>query len=98
MSLNFNVLTSIRSDQILRQEAGCDHSTTPTKRDERHYYLLDLHRDRLVQACKAFGRESKSLQGEAGLATLERQFQVELTKLAQGNKNSKAVKVKGGTM
>ncbi len=95
MSPIFNVLTSLRSDQILHSEAQDNACTTLANGDGRQYYLLVLHRDRLVQACKAFDRDSKALEGEVGLEKLKQQLQTEVTKFTGSGKQEAPIKVKG---
>lgn len=79
MSPEFNVFTSIRSDQS----------------DKERFYLLPLHRDRLVQACDAFDRDSKAIGGEVGLDRLEQRLQVELIEFTGSDTGEAPVKVSG---
>ena len=77
MSDDFKIITSLRSDRILRENAqNATYATTANDR-ECQFYLLSLHRDRLVEACKVFDRDWKALEGAGGLGNLERQLQAQ---------------------
>ena len=93
MSGDFNVFTSIRSDHILHNEAHSDSRTVANAGGVYPLYLVGFHRDRLVQACKAFGRESKALEGDLGLRNFERQLQAGLSKFLESDKQDGPVKV-----
>ena len=94
MSEEFNILTSLRSDQILLSVSKNEsrREITPIG-DRANFYLLDFHRDRLVQACRAFERESKALTRDAGVDNLERQLHTGLSEFLGGKKQEAPVKV-----
>ncbi len=75
MSDIFDVITSLRSDQILRgSELNAAYASIGSNR-ECQFYLLSLHRDRLVEACEAFGRSCESLRGTIGVVNFKQQLQ-----------------------
>lgn len=75
MSNSFEIITSIRSDLILRgSERNAAYAFTDSD-NGCQFYLLSLHRDRLVEACEAFGRSCEQLEGTVGLLNFKRQLQ-----------------------
>ena len=94
MSHDFAIITSIRWDRMLGGNAQNAAFAATVSDWECQFYMLSLHRDRLVEASKAFGRDWNVLEGGKGLITLEQQLQARLSNFA-GSLNCEApVKVK----
>lgn len=94
MSDSFEIITSIRSDQVLRDsEQNASYDST-THNSVCQFYLLSLHRDRLIEACEAFGRSFKNLKGNAGLVNFKRQLQSQLKTFGGGYDYGEPLKVR----
>ena len=93
MSVDFDIITSIRGDRILHGNA-LNAVFAATAEDRKcQFYLLSLHRDRLVEACKAFNRDWKALEGAVGLINLEQRLQAQLGTFVGSSNEETSVKV-----
>ena len=89
---DFQVITSIRYDINLKTSSqnslfGIDGQSSP-------FYMLKWHRDRLVSAAQAFGREADSLTGAHGLRYFERTLCQHLEKEQGGLDCEQSLKVR----
>ena len=95
MSESFDVITSIRSDQILLCSEQNGAYSLPDESNQCHFYLLRLHRDRLIEACEAFGRSYEYLNGVGGLRNFKQQLEHCLLKHGDSDGCVGPLKVRG---
>ena len=95
MSDSFEVITSLRCDRMLLDNKQNAAYAPVDNHKQCPFFLLSLHRDRMIEACEAFGRKCEYLKGTAGLANLERQLQDHLATDSGEHGSQEPLKVKG---
>lgn len=73
-SVNFDIISSIRSDEVLlySRENSWVNATiqTTVARSPIQFYMLNYHRDRMLDAAKAFYWDTSPLEGPKAFAEL----------------------------
>ena len=72
--MDFNIISTIRSDAILGYSSENSWLDPPINgapaRSPAQFYMLSYHRDRMLDAAEAFGRDTSPLEGPKGLIEL----------------------------
>ncbi|KAI0002756.1 aminotransferase [Xylariaceae sp. FL0662B] len=97
---DFRLFTSIRYDPLLLKIPNAGFSNTGWNQRPSPFYMLDLHRDRMLRAATYWGWTAavETISGEVGLENLQTYLQSVVGQVADGAYRIKLVLSRDGTL